>query len=179
MENFEKVVKLASFKLGNDITINYNNGQFSWSCGAYGQDNLDNLNDLEESVTQAMYKSWLVRELMQIEDTANEDNGGRKFVYESILDSSTEYHQVVATKTRTEWSRGKQGDPRKRQAGQKFIYTKTQILALMAKAVNGRFSSEEITHEQYVKEFKYENKKAVGRYNWHNRYKTQRQKVSA
>ena len=46
MENFEKVVKLASFKLGNDITINYNNGQFSWSCGAYGQDT-NSLTDLE------------------------------------------------------------------------------------------------------------------------------------
>jgi len=178
MENFEKVVKLASFKLGNDITINYNNGQFSWSCGAYGQDNLDNLNDLEESVKQAMYKSWLVRELMQIEETTNEDNGGRKFVYESIFDATPE-DELVDIKTRTEWSRGRQGDPRKRQAGQKFIHTKTQILALMAKAVNGRFSSEKITHEQYVKEFKYENKKAVGRYNWHNRYKTKKQKVSA
>lgn len=178
MENFEKVVKLASFKLGNDITINYNNGQFSWSCGAYGQDNLNSLTDLEESVKQAMYKSWLVRELMQIEETANEDNGGSKFVYETILDVTPE-DELVDLKTRTEWSRGKQGDPRKRQAGQKFIYTKTQILSLMAKAVNGRFSSEEITHEQYVKEFKYENKKAVGRYNWHNRYKTKKQKVSA
>ena len=172
------MVKLASFKLGNDITINYNNGQFSWSCGAYGQDNLNSLTDLEESVKQAMYKSWLVRELMQIEETANEDNGGSKFVYETILDVTPE-DELVDLKTRTEWSRGKQGDPRKRQAGQKFIYTKTQILSLMAKAVNGRFSSEEITHEQYVKEFKYENKKAVGRYNWHNRYKTKKQKVSA
>jgi hypothetical protein len=178
MENFEKVVKLASCKLGNGITINYNNGQFSWSCGAYGQDNLDNLNDLEESVKQAMYKSWLVRELMQIEDTANEDNGGSKFVYESIFDVTPE-DELVDLKTRTEWSRGRLGDPRKRQAGQKFIHTKTQILALMAKAVNGRFSSEKISREQYIKEFKYENKKAVGRYNWHNRYKAQKQKVSA
>lgn len=171
MENFDKLLKLATKRFGKSVFIATDEGNYTyeWSCGKYGESNLESLEALHESVSQGLYKYWLANELMGLEDKEPIPTYQQcPFGEEENVTSKT--NDVL--KTRSEWAKGKAGDPRKKtnKNRKNKRYTKTQVLGWMRQRTNGRFSSEKITFDQYASEFLTENKKAESRRNWRKAY---------
>jgi len=168
MDNFDKLLKLATKRFGKSVFIvtDDSNYTYEWTCGSYGESNLKTMQDLYESISQELYKYWLTHELMGFEDTKPE------YILENCLEPRGYEENQEVLKTRVEWSKGKAGDPRKPQSkNAKYKrFTKTQVVNFMRQATNGRFSTEKITFEQYAEEFKVENKKAEGRRHWQRVY---------
>jgi len=168
MDNFDKLLKLATKRFGKSVFIvtDEKNFTYEWTCGKYGESNLESIEALHESISQGLYKYWLTNELMGFEDPKPE------YILENCLEPRGYDENQEVLKTRMEWSKGKAGDPRKKSSKNRRNkrYTKTQVLGWMRQRTNGRFSSEEITFDQYVSEFLTENRKAESRRNWRKAY---------
>ena len=168
MDNFDKLLKLATKRFGKSVFIvtDDSNYTYEWTCGAYGESNLETMQDLYESISQELYKYWLSNELMGLDDKKP------AYTIENRVKTIESDENGNVLKTRIEWSKGKAGDPRKPQSkNAKYKrFTKTQVVNFMRQATNGRFSNEKITFEQYAQEFKVENKKAEGRRHWQRVY---------
>lgn len=162
--HLEKVLKLASQAYPDaEPQIAYRNGKFHYSC-LFDMFTANSLEEIEEHIEKGLYNAWR-NNVLNPAPTETKNVSAKNPMKLPIQEKN-------ATATRYEWSIGKQGDPRtKPKNGKKFAHTKTQILGFMRKATNGRFSSEKITYQEYVKEFRHENKKAIGRDAWHTRYK--------
>jgi hypothetical protein len=171
MLNLEQAMKLAKDLYGSKPKVSYDGKDFSFSCN-HTYFTGETIDEITSQLETQLFESWKSRVLRT--ETALE-----KTSTEVAENSATGYVQVVSAsntgetlKTRKEWSVGKKGDPRRKRKGFPMPFTKTQVLEFMRKATNGRFSSELVSFEQYVKEFTSEYRKAKGRRNWHaNKHK--------
>lgn len=163
MENFEKLMKAFHRVTGQPITINYNGEAFRTIVG-------DDKSPLSYPTYQEMIvgvKELMISKIMNLDVNLVADSKPqievlvKKQVKRDLRKSSD-------TKTRHEWSLGKQGDPRKSDGrGRKRkrkSFSKTQIVQFMRRTSN--FTSELVTYAQYCEEFMHENRKAENRQWW-------------
>ena len=147
MQNLPRAMKLAHEILQESPSITYKKNQFHFCCGEE-KFKANGLEEVQDYIMKRLYKSVKI----EITIPKNDKNPSK----------------ILLTQTRQKWSRGKAGDPRgstnKNRKTKRF--SKTQVLSWIRQKVNGRFSSEEITHSQYCQEFLHENKNAEQRRHW-------------
>lgn len=158
MHNLHSAIKKASEIFNESPSISYKKNQFHFCCGE-DKFQADTLEEVQDYIMQRLYKHWLKHEF--------ETNKSVKMEI-TIPKKDKKASQVLLMQTRHKWSRGKAGDPRRRTNGNRKTkrFTKTEVVSWMRQRVNGRFSSENITREQYCEEFLHENKNAEQRRHW-------------
>jgi len=172
MKNLQHSMKLAHDILNKIPTLAYKKNQFHFSCGKNTFKSYT-LQEIEDYIMQLLYNHWL--------DSQFEAKKTEPIVIESVVSamgipihkkekkSSKKSHNEVNFETRQTWSKGKTGDPRRKKPNSNRKtkrFTKTEVLGWIRQRVNGRFSSEKITHSQYCEEFLHENKNAEQRRHW-------------
>ena len=164
MENLENAMKLATHALGDKATINYQGGKFHYSCG-YDYYKGESLEDVENHINKGLFENWMNSVLK-----SDAKDNQKSVVVQAKTPTPSNVEGLM--KTRAEWSLGKIGDPRKKPSKNRKNkrFTKTNVLGFMRQRVNGKFSSEKISYEQYCSEFLTENKKAESRRNWRKTY---------
>tara|TARA_R110000803_G_scaffold148533_2_gene213993 strand:+ start:139 stop:672 length:534 start_codon:yes stop_codon:yes gene_type:complete len=158
MQNLPRAMKLAHEILQESPSITYKKNQFHFCCGEE-KFKANGLEEVQDYIMQRLYKHWLQQQF----------NSEKSVKIEiTIPKKDKNPSKILLTQTRQKWSRGKAGDPRgstnKNRKTKRF--SKTQVLSWIRQKVNGRFSSEEITHSQYCQEFLHENKNAEQRRHW-------------
>ena len=168
MQDLENALRLAEAAYGQAPSIEYKGGAFHYKC-LYDFVSKDNLEDIVTHIESGLFERWkndvlavknppsnvnVIGLPVQVKERVNQDGNNPKLA------------------TRQEWSKGKAGDPRGKTSKNRKNkrYSKTQVLSWMRQRTNGRFSSETISFDQYVKEFLTENKKAESRRNWRKTY---------
>jgi len=157
-------MKLATHALGDKATINYEGGKFRYSCG-YDYYEGKSLQDVENHIHKGLFENWM-------NSVLKSDAKNNQKIVVAQAKTFTPSNVQGLMKTRSEWSLGKAGDPRKKPSKNRKTkrFSKTIVLGFMRQRVNGKFSSEQISYEQYCSEFLTENKKAESRRNWRKTY---------
>jgi hypothetical protein len=168
MEDLENALRLAEAAYGQAPCIEYRGGSFHYNCH-YDFVSKDNLQDIVNHIEQGLFERWK-NDILNAKNDSSEVNLIGLPV--QVQKGTSLNANTTKLATRQEWSKGKAGDPRGKTSKNRKNkrYSKTQVLSWMRQRTNGRFSSETISFEQYVKEFLTENRKAESRRNWRKTY---------
>jgi hypothetical protein len=159
MEQFEKIFRACN-RLSNseDVRLSFNGSEFAFIVNAKI---LCVDADMERLASKA--KNYLVENFLDMALSTPTKAKEQKATPKITVGSGD-------MKTRSDWSVGTKGDPRKgRMRGRsrnRKAFNKTQIIAFMRKRFNGRFSSELVSYDQYCEEFIKEHKRADNREWW-------------
>jgi len=166
MQNLQHAMKMAHKILKESPSITYKSNQFHFCCGA-DKFKADTLEEVQDYIIQRLYKFWFQHEFTA-DKSVNMKISIPKKEAQVLFEDGEAKAQGQLMQTRQKWSTGKAGDPRPATHGNRKTkrFSKTNVVAWMRQRVNGRFSSEKLTREQYCKEFLAESTRAEQRRNW-------------